>query len=139
MVFDAVDHKQNTTESANNASNIFVKSLIAIVRYQRFSILRRKNDVIDQICVRSGHMLCRPLRGLCSCCFISTGLHPWLYARHPLRGLRINRILASYYYIRNCWRDSLFGKFKVDQAEVLSRRTPFSSQRAGFSDHRGRF
>ena len=73
MIFDTVDDQRNTTKSPNNAADIFLHTLFFIWRNQRTTIFCRKNNVIYQIRVRSWHLLCRPLRGLCFVMFLFYG------------------------------------------------------------------
>lgn len=49
MVGNTVYREQNAALSANDSADIFVKSFLIFIRDQRFAILRREHNMIDEI------------------------------------------------------------------------------------------
>src|SRR5688572_26881295 len=55
MIFNAIYRQQNAAEAANDPADVFVKPVLSVGRDHRGSVLCREDNVINEVCIGSGH------------------------------------------------------------------------------------
>ena len=90
MILRAVEFQTNASKSPDDTADVVIKLWFDLRCDEWTSILRRKNNVVEEVGVRVRHVdrtlldivsksappnLCRPLRGLCKCsCMADPGV-----------------------------------------------------------------